>query len=309
MDFPPSNPSQNSSGWGPILIVIIGGLFFIFLIIIIIIITRSHSKPSAPVSPTRSLHLYDNPIPVTSSQPGESTICSQDTRRRQWIVDKDGNGHCQCKFPFYGPDCTQEQVDPNYRDSGSISGYRTQPLYTSRVDNLSFGTGVNCSSLCDRSVGCQGFTYDGSTCSLIQGKVVYGGVGGSTDTSGSTTNLYLKRNVVPELESQIVVYSGTLPPRYWNVSNSSAEYQILDPNKIYRVNFYPTKVVGNSSLIGILSPQPLPSDLQTLNSYLTSPPANVSILNPNVPEVTIPTRWLPLPSPATLYLVFLPINK
>src|SRR5581483_12027633 len=174
---------------------------------------------------------------------------------------------------------------------------------TTLTDNLSYSTkGPSCTHLCNLNKDCIGVIYEPSgSCSLLKDKVTYSPQHMPTPAN-PRARLYTKKMNPVEIKDQVVVYSGQLPSNYW--TKTGAAHQVLDLDKVYRLNFYPTSILGHNRGVGILSPFPIPADYNTLKNYIANPPATISVIPANSKEIQIPARWLPLKN-KNLYVAFL----
>lgn len=284
--FPPTQSlqQQNSSpSWGIWLLVILGILILITIIIGVIFATR----PSVPTTTSTSRGLTNVQPTQQISTINESSICSLEPTHRQWIVDSSGKGSCQCIYPFTGPTCDNELVDPAYQEvaAAGSENYAIQPLYTTSTAHLTYGEKPNCTDYCNTTDNCIGVVYNNNICTLVTGQVRY-----QAKAPKLHGPLYLKRNSPVVLENQLVIYTGQLPANYW--TNPGNNYQVLEANRVYRLQFTPSQVLGNSNWTGLLSPNILPTDYTTLQAYLQNTPSTVTVISPGQTQVSIPGRWL-----------------
>lgn len=315
------------------------GIFVIFIVIItllLIVFTRQPATLTPPPNPMPGPGPAPNPgpTPVPTPVPGpgpgptpgptpttvnvmarsvggtsaitpEMNLYASDPKRRQWVVDDKGVGHVQCRPPYTGPNCNLEYYDLKYLDQGTAENLKLYPLYTTVTDHLSYSVdGTSCTSLCDKNSNCIGVSYDGTHCSLLS-KVIRNPNETNNSPNAVNTRVYSKRTTHVELEGQVVIHSGMLPSQYWK-SNYAKDFQVLDLNKIYIVNFYPTHILGNDKVIGLMSTHPLPNDSNMLRNYINNRPKTIAIINPKQKELAIPSSWLPLKPNTPLYFVFLP---
>lgn len=303
---PQGFPSLSSSSDLLTVIIIIG---VILLVIALIGAIFYFSRQSSSSSSSSSSSTSPPPTATLAVSRGAGSnitdpgICSQDPKRRQWVVDADGRGSCQCNFPFSGPDCSIEQYDMTYQDAGNLAGAQVYPLYTTMTENLSYSSkGTSCTQLCNLNKDCIGVIYDPSgSCTLLKDKITYSPQNIPTPAN-PRARLYTKKSHPIEVRDQVVVYSGTLPANYWTIPGPF--HQVLDLDKVYRLNFYPTSILGHRKGLGILSPVPIPADYNTLKNYISNPPPTISLIPANSKEIHIPARWLPLKE-KSIYIAFL----
>ena len=148
---------------------------------------------------------------------------------------------CVCRFPFFGPYCTNEFHDTNYVNFGYVDNFNPPisinrtldangPLYYSveaqnNATALTFSSynsvdPTSCTSLCTSDPSCMGVSYNllnnQFRCGFLTTPIT---IPGDTDVKinlEKNLGLYLnKSRTHPFFLTKVFVYSGRKPPVYW----------------------------------------------------------------------------------------------
>lgn len=258
----------------------------------------------------------------------DSTSCNA-TSQSQWV-----NSRCNCITPYFGPSCTRETYSNTYKAVGILNSLtdivntvEMEPLAT----QLSFtypGTFLNpeptddqvlCTTECDNEINCIGVIWDYNNmfsqqtkCYLIEpmdnNSIVL--VNPELDASTLTpipyiptqdSNLYIK-NIYnsgnPVFTERVFMYTGTLPFRYWLITNRVSTNQIdlvLFPiGNVINMNFIPRSIINDGGLYGVFTNGTVNTTPSFLQSVIQFGQTGYVVITPDItdPSTVIPASWL-----------------
>lgn len=159
---------------------------------------------------------------------------------------------CTCPKFHWGKRCERESYPTDYlmADLTNTSNLSVKEVY--RTDGL-FGEGVKCTDLCEQDSDCKAIHWDKytKTCSLLSNAPDINDLTFNPEVDG---NVFIRQDRGvgrPLVANKVVLYNGKLMNRFWlDPINFKEDYQImtLDPNKVSRLNFYPSGCLNDGLL-------------------------------------------------------------
>lgn len=222
----------------------------------------------------------------------DKTSCNSNSSS-YWGVGTLGYPTCRCYAPFYGERCDLQAHSSNYTSAGIPNTTVTlTSLSTSMSSGLSFpfsqnsigsNQGTYCTDRCDNDDNCVGVSYQSDgTCTLLN-SVSISGLEGIPFNAGIQSTLYLKNQYMPLILGHVILYSGSLPLRWWNYSTySNGENQLTKvfPSVVYKLPFVPSDIVNNSGYYGLVSSHPFTEEQFDALVQLGSGPTQI-VVSPN----------------------------
>lgn len=212
-----------------------------------------------------------------------------------WGLDVNtGQSGCYCVRPYFGPSCTREAHTSTYYGAGTPTPQdmtalgipSTAPQLAFAIPTVSVNggaaeTSLSCTAQCDAMEGCKGVIWASQNrCDLLMTPVeVPAGrtISYSPDTDAT---LYLKRGIHPQFTDRVFVYTGSLPLRFWvrsPIRTEGTQLQAIARGEVVKLNFKPTHVLNDTSLVGVFSSQPFAAtDIANVN-VSDLPPEQFSI--------------------------------
>jgi len=142
------------------------------------------------------------------------------------------NGKCECKFPYFGPKCDNQILDPKYTAIGApLDGQVNYIGYVLDVEkniNLSFpNTSDTCTFLCDNSPECVGVWYNEGKCVLLDSAPEL--IGMNPINSNISPTLFFKQGVEPKMIDRIYLTPSKdeIPLRWWTIQSSYYNTNVL----------------------------------------------------------------------------------
>lgn len=194
---------------------------------------------------------------------------------------------CQCKPPFFGPNCLREKHNNRYYAvgipneetlnisiidefiaNGKSFSEPDSNILTNFTSSLDFNP-KSCSDNCNINTDCIGFIYHPVTslhneltgnygvCTLLKENVIIPSGSSISYSTDIDSTLYMKSSDNLQFSDKIFLgeFIGTFPPRYWLVRDTPS-YKQLIPNEITTLTFAPTytKIFGIYTGIYCLHP-------------------------------------------------------
>lgn len=165
---------------------------------------------------------------------------------------------CQCSRFKWGPYCERDSYPNSYMMVEDIAPENLSVKDTYRTDSLGFGEGVRCTELCDQDNECVGVHWDKQTktCKILDSVPDIKDLTFYLESDGNT---FLKKDRGlgrPIAKHNVILYDGNLKQRFWLETNKLDDIQnvlIMDFNRVYKLDFYPTGYINDSRKIIVYS--------------------------------------------------------
>jgi hypothetical protein len=225
-----------------------------------------------PPQPT----IQDNFGSTTTTECGtglDKTTCL--TQGNLW-TDK-----CTCRHGWYGRNCDKQTHDDKYFSLGNPYETNYDRLLSTNL------TKRECGNLCDGTVGCKGFVWDGGVCELV-GNVTVSSEGNIFHNPGIDSKLYMSSRDNIGFDGKIFLgkYAVSLPSRFW-LQEETETYKQIQIGQVEYIDFVPAYFKTNSRRMGIYAPFEFSSNQI---SYVLIQRSRIVLHDTELP-LTIPSSW------------------
>lgn len=267
----------------------------------------------------------------------------QDTRActagptREWnTVLNITSGTCLCQIPFYGEECFLETYDNMYTALGQITDEQAdyEIDLNTETHRLSFPYNTDndslCTAMCDADDDCIGVKWQSQgppdfginttdpalstkgKCTLLRNKVVFTpGVPLKYDLD-LQANIYMKREIDPEVKDRVFIYKGPKPTRFWladSFADGATQMNALYHATQQKIEYYPETLINSTGgmfqmvdygqeWVGLVSENKMSGNLNDI--YAIGDTSTTKIIPAGTTDLTtiIPINW------SAIYMVF-----
>lgn len=274
---------EKSSMGTCIIIVII--VIVIFIIIWVIAYNYSGTDSTTDDSTTTDTSEYDTNIGAIIQDNEYYIVAAKLSKKMKNKFQLIKQGNEECDYGYYGSNCKLQAHSVKYYNAGTFSSTYTSESVLGQVPlslNYNMDDGSkdknSCTSHCDFTQGCKGVIYDHDnlTCSLITSDVVASG--SATINLNNSTQMYLKRNTVPQFTDIVVGFAGSKIMRYYlsglsdKSPNLSRKKKLgtkrkliggiihFTPNTVINTSWTPFRIANFGGYVGLYSENEFTTD-------------------------------------------------
>ncbi|MCZ2845893.1 MAG: hypothetical protein O2U61_05270 [Candidatus Bathyarchaeota archaeon] len=207
---------------------------------------------------------------------------------------------CQCPPHRFGDFCDRQVFTNEFKGIGIASNLDqiSNQIEEIDADNLSFGAGENCTTLCQDD--CAGVYWDGTTCKIIKGDRII--VNPEVDISqkipipfsyAKDSNIYGKIDANGGdlvFTQRLYLYTGDLPWRFWlttgGFKNRTVDMFTMIRGTIYNMSIHPVESLD--SLFGVFTESDINTDPLFLKMVIENGFPGYVVLRPGEEVPTIP---------------------